>query len=323
MRLVAKVLLILLSVVAGATFMYSAYTKVQPIQPFEYTMVQYLHMPWLLASIAARFFVGLEAALGGLMILHFFGDRKWVPKTAFALLVVFSIYLIALWAVAGNNLNCGCFGDAIWMSPSTSLIKNAVLMLFIGLVIRFHHGFNYKWVNATAVTLFICTISLPYILFAIQAGEPSWLRKDRYKADFTPLYNPVKTDSATAVAAALYPLVPNVDLTKGKHIVAFLSPSCPHCRIAARKMHLMKLDNPSFPFFMVIGGLTSDLKDFWKESDAQNIPYMRLDRDPFLNFTGGVFPLIIWVNNGWVEAKSTYNTMNPGEIEHWLAPAHP
>lgn len=69
---------------------------------------------------------------------------------------------------------------------------------------------------------------------------------------------------------------------------------------------------------MVIGGLTSDLKDFWKESSAQNIPYMRLDREPFLGFTGGVFPLIIWVNDGWVEAKSTYNTMNQGEVEKWL-----
>ena len=320
MRLVIKYLLVFLSVVVGATFMYSAYTKILPIAPFEYTMVEYLHLPWLLAAVAARFFVGLEAALGGLMILHFFGDKKWVPKTAFLLLILFSIYLVALWAVAGNNLNCGCFGDAIWMSPSTSLIKNAVLLLFIGLVIRFHKGFNYKWVNATALSLFACTIILPFILFAIQAGEPSWLRKDRYKADFTRLYHPVDVDSATAAQAALvpYPATPTIDLATGKHIVAFLSPSCPHCRIAARKMHLMKQSNPALPFFIVIGGLTTDLKDFWKESSAESIPYMRLDREPFLSFTGGVFPLIIWVNDGWVEAKSTYNTMNQGEIEKWL-----
>lgn len=316
MRIFVKSLLILLTVVSGATFMYSAYTKILPIQPFEYTMVEYLHLPWLLAAIAARALVGLEAALGGLMIIHFFGKGKWVPKAAFALLIVFSIYLVALWAVAGNNLNCGCFGDAIWMSPSTSLIKNGVLLLFIGLVIRFHNGFQYKWVNPTAITLFVCTIILPFILFYIQAGEPSWLRKDRYKADFTALYYPVKNDTATATIK--YPLTPSVDLNKGKHIIAFLSPSCPHCRIAARKMHLMKEHNPSMPFFMVIGGLTSDLADFWKESSAQNIPYMRLDKEPFLKYTGGVFPYIIWVNDGWVEAKSTYNTMNQGEIEKWL-----
>jgi hypothetical protein len=316
MRLLARILLIILTIATGTIFLYSAYTKVLPIQPFEYTMVEYLHLPWLLAAIAARFFVGLEAALGGLLVIHFFGKNKWVPKMAFALLVLFSVYLAALWATAGNNLNCGCFGDAIWMSPSTSLIKNAILLLLVGLIIKFHEGFRYRWVNAVTLGLFAGTIVLPFILYAIQAGEPSWLRKDRYKADFTALYNPVKPDST--IQAAAYPAIPDIDLAKGKHIVAFLSPSCPHCRIAARKMHLMKVNNPSMPFYMVIGGTSSDLTDFWKESEAHNIPYMRLGREPFLDFTGGVFPLIIWVNDGWVEAKSTYNTLNEGDIERWM-----
>lgn len=108
-----------------------------------------------------------------------------------------------------------------------------------------------------------------------------------------------------------------MELRKGKHIIAFLSPSCPHCRIAAYKMHVMRQSNPSLPLFMVIGG-SADLSDFWKHTKAMDVPYSRLPRDPFLDYTGGVFPLIIWVNDGWVEARSNYNTLNEGEIEQWL-----
>jgi hypothetical protein len=82
-------------------------------------------------------------------------------------------------------------------------------------------------------------------------------------------------------------------------------------------MHLMKQSNPAIPFYMVIGG-KSELTEFWKASKAQNLPYTRLAREPFLQFTGGVFPLIIWVNDGWVEANADYNTLTQSQIEQWL-----
>jgi hypothetical protein len=80
----------------------------------------------------------------------------------------------------------------------------------------------------------------------------------------------------------------------------------------------MKLRNPNLPIFMVIGGTKGDLTDFWNKTHAQNIPYVRLDGETFMQYTGGIFPLIVWVNNSWVEAKANYNTLNQDEIEKWL-----
>ncbi len=316
MRIFIKSLLILLSLVTGATFLYSAWTKVLPIQPFEYTMVEFLHFPWIVATIGARLMIGLEAALGGLMVLHLFGNNKSVLKSAFALLIVFSIYLVWLWATAGNDVNCGCFGDAIWMSPSVSLVKNAILLLFVGLLIRYHQGLSFKMSDTATSTLWLLGIVLPFLLFPISPGKPDWLKKESYKIDLAPLYTPIKDD--TAALRVPYPAVPSTDLAKGKHILAFLSPGCEHCRLAARKMSLMKKSDPSLPFFMIIGGIASDLTDFWKYTNSQNVPYMRLHRDPFLHYTGGVFPLIIWVEDGQVKAKSTYNSLNQDEIEKWI-----
>ncbi len=316
MRFLRKVLLIIISFATGGMFLYSAYTKVRPIQPFEYTIVEHLHLPWFIASIFARLMIGLETALGALVVLHLFGKNKLILKLALALLVLFSIYLIWLWATAGNEVNCGCFGDYIWMTPSASLIKNAVLLAFVAILIKWHAQLTFKWTNHLSLLLLFVGTVLPLILFPISSGKPSWVKKDKFRLELTPLYNPIKDD--TAALRVPYPDKPAFDLSKGKYIVAFLSPSCEHCRIAARKMSIMKKNNPSLPFFMIIGGIASDLTDFWKYTNSGNILYMRLHRDPFLDYTGGMFPQILWINNGWVVAKSNYNTLNQPEIEKWI-----
>jgi hypothetical protein len=300
-----KALLIILSVLTGALFLYSAYTKLFPIERFEYTMVEFAHLSWLTAAIAARFFIGLEAGIGSLMILHLFGKNKWILKAAFALLAVFSIYLIYLWITAGNHVNCGCFGDAIWMSPSSSLLKNAALLIIITLLIRYHNGWPERGLQILATILLLATASLPFILYPIPSQQPDWIKQSNYTLDLSPLYAPGKTDA------------PAIDLRKGKYIIAFLSPHCPYCRMAAYKMHLMKEKNPLLPFFMVIGG-KSDLKDFWDKTKAQNIPYTRLEANAFYKLAGYSWPAIYWVKDSRVVAKSTYLSLNQSSIEDWL-----
>lgn len=290
--------LILLSVATGALFLYSAYTKLFPtIQAFEYNMAGQMHLHYLTAAITARFFIGLEAGLGSLILLHIFGKNNWVLKAAFLLVTIFSIYLVWLWIKAGNDVNCGCFGDAIWMRPSTSLIKNALLLITIGLLIRYHKGFSFPWSNTVPAIHILLVLVLAYLLFPVFT---------HYKLSFTAIYADQK-------------YAPGEDLTKGKHIIAFLSRSCMHCRKAALKMHKMKENNPSIPFYFIIGGTESDLTDFWKYSNAEDIPHTRLAEKPFNDYTGGEFPQIIWVNNGWVEANTTYPELDQKVIEEWMA----
>ncbi len=296
MKLPVRILLIILTILTGGLFLYSAYTKLFPVQSFEYTLADQAHLPRRLAAIAARFFIGLEAGLGALMCLHLLGGRNWALKLAFGLVAVFSIYLIWLWATAGNDVNCGCFGDAIWMSPAASLVKNAVLLAVLAVLIRYHRGIEFRWVNVSVGTALLVTIVCTYIFFPVFS---------RYKLDFTALY----ADKS---------LAPAVDLNKGKYIIAFLSPSCSHCRKAGLKMHNMKLHNPNLPFYVVIGGTTSDLADFWKTSSAEDLPHTRLDQDPFMKYTHGLFPTILWVNNGVVEADTGYPELSETVVEKWM-----
>jgi uncharacterized membrane protein YphA (DoxX/SURF4 family) len=62
MNKLLRILLVLLTIATGALFLYSAYTKLFPtIQTFEYTIVEFTHTPLMIAKLAARFFIGLEA----------------------------------------------------------------------------------------------------------------------------------------------------------------------------------------------------------------------------------------------------------------------
>lgn len=304
---IKQIALVILSIALGTTFLYSAWTKLNPIQSFEYTMVEFAHMPWLLSAVAARLIIGVEAALGGLILLHFFGRRKWVLRSSLLLLILLSVYLVYLWATQGNDVNCGCFGDAIWMSPSESLIKNGVLILAVWLLIRFHKGLQYRWLGIVTPLLFTVTTVLPFILYGIPDNKPNWLQKDSFQLDMAPLYDRAL---ATPVAPA--------SLKTGKHVISFLSLSCSHCRTAAHKMTIMKDRNPSLPFYFVIAGKEEYLQSFWEETKSESIPHTKLDGDAFTDMVGYSWPVIYWINDGRVEAQANYIQLDQGEIENWL-----
>ncbi len=300
MSALVRFLLVLLSVATGAVFIYSAYTKAFPIYSFEATLVEYAHFPALLAGIASRIFVSLEAAMGLLILLNIYGWRKWVLWFTIALLMVFNIYLIYLWVVYGSAVNCGCFGDAIWMNAPMSLLKNAFLLAALGTLVKYHRGITLKWTPIVYISVPLSLLICSFIAFPLfqDAGA---------KPDITSWY------SGKAVT-----IVPSVDLRKGKHVLAFLSPSCSHCMKAAKKMHDIHLQYPNTSFFMVIGGTESKLDSFWKHSEAEDLPYTRMEKEAFLKNTGGVFPRIVLLKNGTIVAHTGYKELNAETLNNWM-----
>lgn len=309
MKILRLTLLILISLALGFTFLVSAFTKSEPtILKFEYTIVEFVRFPWMLAAISARLLVGIEYALGTLLIFNIFGKKKWVLKLSILTLVIFSLYLVYLWISAGNDVNCGCFGDKYSMSPGESLLKNVAMLLLLFILHKWHSGITAKpkLINILAILALTGITTVPFFREPIKNTTPVFLNDDKVKIDLSALYDKDKKDP------------PSIDLTKGKHIISFMSLTCPHCRMAAYKMQLMKEKNPDLSIYIVLNGDSSNLAPFWEETKAEHIPHtMLLGRD-FAILAGSRLPAIYWLEDGYVVSSTNYIDLEQSSIEKWM-----
>jgi hypothetical protein len=308
MKLFLKVLAVALAIACGAVFILSAVTKLFPIEPFEYTFVELGITNWKLSVFAARFFIGFEFACGGLLILNLWLKRFTIPLVLFTL-VFFIGYLILQIIHYGNNGNCGCFGTAFIFTPLQGIIKNIVLLAIATFIYIFHPNFSFRFMKPITLVLVIAAFVLPFILnpYDYDAALKNYSGQLNYKIDLDTLYHSPEVP------------MPKAELRQGKWIVAFMSLTCPHCRIAAKKLHIMKLKNPNLPIYMFLNGKEEYLKPFFDDTRATNIPWSLFNgHSLFIKIAGPAVPQIDWVNNSVVENKSNYVMLEQADIEAWL-----
>ncbi len=297
--------LLAISVFAGIVFLYSAWAKYDALELTEYTLVDYLKMPWMVAAIGSRLLTGLEAGIGMMLLLNLDSSRRTVARVALGLLAAFTVYLAYLWIFYGNQINCGCFGNAFFMNPATAIAKNLVLAVFSLLLASNPPLYTLRRQVLISALVLTSMVVLPFLLAPV-TSKPVALSPGPHPIDLSPLY-----DSSNSV-------IPHTDLYHGKHILALLSPNCQHCQMAAYKMHLLRKQHPQLPFFLIVGGTKSDLSTFWKESGAQDIPWSRLESRRFMAFTGGKFPLLLWIDEGRTVAECNFNDLSEVSLLKWL-----
>ncbi|MDB5284367.1 MAG: protein tlpB [Bacteroidota bacterium] len=311
----SKVILsVILSLLCGALFVISAYTKLFPIEPLEISLVD-IGFSWKLAPYLARTLIGLEFGLGFLFVF-LFKLRKITVPVSIALLFAFIVYLLLLMKQYGNRGSCGCFGETIPMTPVEGIIKNIVLIVLLTVLYFISPGFDFRFKKIIAALGVVVLLVLPFILNPTASPfKPKTLEAyEKKEIDLNSLY---KGDDSTGIP-------PGVDLRKGKHIIAFLSMRCPHCRIAAKKLVVIEKEHPDIPLFFILAGRKDRLKDFFDDTKCDSIPYMHLKNDQmFLQFTHGAFPQIFWVNNSQIEFDCNYFELNDIDIEKWLQVKRP
>lgn len=116
-----------------------------------------------------------------------------------------------------------------------------------------------------------------------------------------------------------YTTPPNVELRTGKHLVAFMSLTCHHCRKAAFLLEKIHHEYPDIPMFFVLTGPDAFEKDFFKETHAEDVPHIFFrSTDAFVKMAGSGVPSIYWIDNSVIERKPTYYQLDPNEMEHWF-----
>lgn len=331
MKQKTNIFIIVLAIILGSIFLFSAYAKAVPnLQNFEYTISSQLGFSKLFTAIVARFFIGLEAAIGLLLLAQIFGKKNWVLKLYLFLLLAFSIHLIILWINMGNDVDCGCMGSLVPMTPSVSLLKNLALMIG-GAVLLYYYSPSknkkrtvelediiHERLNAPAAMTAPKTMdsfAIGTILVAIAAFFIVFPMKVKERLSIEKLYTQT-TDS------------PKTDLREGKHVVCFMSLTCGHCRDAAILIHDIHNNNPSLPFYFIFPKGESDslqqiaFDDFMRETKDADIPYHFIDRNLFgemlLEAGENGVPSIFWIENGVMVRKLNGHQINQQDIEQWI-----
>ncbi len=155
----------------------------------------------------------------------------------------------------------------------------------------------------------ILAFSAPHILNYVEISyseEYTTKKEDYFKLELDSLYDNAKLHS------------PPKTLSKGKHIIAFMSMTCSHCRTAAKKLKLIKQQNPSIPIYMILNGNDDKLQPFFDDTQARNIDYCVLNGTSFVYLAGYRLPSIYLVNNSIVENWVNYSRLDQNEIEKWL-----
>lgn len=293
----------------GAVFIFSGYTKLYPIEPFEYTFVDLGFISWQIAPFIARLLIGLELFIGILLLLNL-SLRKIAYKLGIVTLLIFCVYLILLMFFTGNKGNCGCFGTTLQMTPLQALIKNGCMLGIFFILYKYHEGWNLnnKWTILNTL-FFTCAFTLPFVLnpVALDYSE-AYLNKpeEKFNIELDSLYDNAQLN------------IPPKTLSQGKHIIAFMSLTCPHCRIAANKIRIIHERNPDISFYFVLNGDEENLKPFFEKTHTEGIPHCILLGRNFVYLAGTNMPAIYMVNNSVVEHQVNYIDLDQEEIEKWM-----
>jgi uncharacterized membrane protein YphA (DoxX/SURF4 family) len=120
----------------GVLFILSGLIKANDPVGFSIKLDEYFtvfHMEWLSAVslFLAIFICVIEIVLGIALLLGY-----KIKPTAWLLLlmILFFTWLTGYSAVTGKVTDCGCFGDAIKLTPIQSFYKDLILLFFIGII---------------------------------------------------------------------------------------------------------------------------------------------------------------------------------------------
>lgn len=144
-----RILVNLLRLLVALLFIVSGLIKVNDLTGFVYKLEEYFYMfeqrfhPLFRQLVPHALPIGatltvLEVFLGFLLLL---GLWRGFTVLTLLVLIVFFTWLTGYSAVTGSVTDCGCFGDALKLTPWQSFIKDLALLAMIGLI----------WVNRTYI----------------------------------------------------------------------------------------------------------------------------------------------------------------------------
>lgn len=296
----------ILQVLLALVFIASSLLKLIDLNGFELYVFKQGWFTWDWAANLAWLLIVFELLLGVAILLNIL--IKKVLALVNISLVLFSGLLVYQIVSGSGDENCNCFGSAIEMNATESLIKN-IGLLFIGIPLFLkpvEYTYTFKktisFASLAGIVLLISFIQSPNIFYI-----------DAYQKTYTDetLFN-------VGVFEGKEFSTEEVDFSKGKHLVGFLLKQCHHCKLSASKIAVLKEKNPELPVHFVFWGSKEKLIPFWDETGSKDIPYTFLPKEHFFRTAGAQFPVYFVIEEGKILFQGGYQSINDDLIEEYF-----
>jgi uncharacterized membrane protein YphA (DoxX/SURF4 family) len=274
-------MVLFLRIVLGIIYLFSAYSKLYPIELFEHELVNMGLSSWRFSVYFSRVIIGIEIFIGLGLILSLY--PRIFAVFSQALLIVFSVFLLLLILQEKGIENCGCFGNKIVLTPQESLWKNLILtILNLPLLFTNKRAWNFKPKWVLTIT-FLLSFALPFIVNPVQLGS-----------------NTPQEGKIELKINKWKPFVHQgniIEFEQGDKIVVFLSNTCPHCLIVASKLTIMQKKGEIENAYIYLWGDSEKTSRFLKYS-RMDLPYQEWNDNDLLEANGGIFPTIYILKEG-------------------------
>jgi len=164
----------IIRIFVGIVFIVSGFVKAIDPVGFSFKLEEYFspsvfNIPFLekLALTVAIIVVSVEFILGVLLVLGL-----WIRQTLLSLLIICIFFAFLTFYSAYFNVvtDCGCFGDALKLTPWMSFLKDIVLMALIILLIDMYKNDKYRLVEKSQ-KIFLVFVSVVFLVVIIVKGS--------------------------------------------------------------------------------------------------------------------------------------------------------
>jgi len=165
----SKIFLNFSRIFVGILFIFSGLIKANDPLGFGYKLQEYFevfHIPFLsgIATGIAIFLCVLEVVLGALLLLGFWGKKVGAGLLAIIIFFTFLTFVSAAFKVVTS---CGCFGDAIPLTPWQSFSKDIILLILIVFIYKHRKSIQPVLTKATQQKTVSAVIILAALIFPV------------------------------------------------------------------------------------------------------------------------------------------------------------
>lgn len=134
----------------------------------EYTLLQIFDNPifYNLALETSMIICIVEVVLGIALLL---GYRMQLVSWTLLIMIVGFTFLTGFSAITGKVTDCGCFGDAIPLTPWQSFYKDLILLVLIGVIFNYRKKYKPLFPKERSATAVLGLLTVLSVIFTLMA----------------------------------------------------------------------------------------------------------------------------------------------------------